>query len=209
MTATPRRTQAERREGTIAALVDATVEALGEVGYARTTTNEIARRAGVSQGGLFRHFDSRLDVILAAADAVRARQFVDFRAGLAALGEFDVAAVVRLLRRATRAPVNAAWYELLVAARTDPDLRARLAPLAHRYHREIVEMGRVLPIAAAMPPEELDTIVLSIVHLLDGEALTATVHVDTAREDRRVAQLVRILAGERLFDRESGDAGQA
>ncbi|AWB90967.1 TetR/AcrR family transcriptional regulator [Aeromicrobium chenweiae] len=208
MTATPRRTQAERREGTIAAIVDAAVEALGEVGYARTTTTEIARRAGVSQGGLFRHFDSRLDVILAAADAVRARQFVDFRAGLGALTEFDVAAVVRLLRRATRAPVNAAWYELLVAARTDPDLRARLSLLADRYHREIIEMGRALPIAAEMPSDELDTIVIGIVHMLDGEALTATVHVDTAREDLRVIQLVRILAGEPLFDRESGDGAQ-
>ncbi|MRJ75404.1 TetR family transcriptional regulator [Aeromicrobium sp. SMF47] len=208
MTATPRRTQAERREGTIAAVVDATVEALGEVGYARTTTAEIARRAGVSQGGLFRHFDSRLDVILAAADAVRARQFVDFRAGLAQLEEFDVAAVVRLLRRATRAPVNAAWYELLVAARADVDLRDRLAPLADRYHREIIELGRALPIAAAMPAEQLDAIVIGIVHMLDGEALIATVHVDTAREDVRVEQLVRILAGEPLFDRESGDGAQ-
>lgn len=201
MTVAPRRTQAERREATIAAVVDATVEALGEVGYARTTTNEIARRAGISQGGLFRHFESRLDVIVAAADAVRARQFVDFRAGLAALEEFDVAAVVRLLRRATRAPVNAAWYELLVAARTDDDLRVRLVPMAERFHREIVELGRALPIAATMPTDDLDTIVLGIVHMLDGEALVATVHPHPEQEDRRVEQLVRILANQPPFPR--------
>ncbi len=199
MTTAPRRTQAERRESTIAAVVDAAVTALGEVGYARTTTNEIARRAGVSQGGLFRHFESRLDVILAAADGVRARQFDDFRAGLGSIGEFDVAEVVRLLRRATRAPINAAWYELLVAARTDTELRQRLEPLAQRYHQEIIELGRALPIAHSMTPVELDTIVLGIVHMLDGEALTATVFPHPEQEDVRVEQLVRILAGQPLF----------
>ncbi|NRQ49287.1 TetR/AcrR family transcriptional regulator [Aeromicrobium stalagmiti] len=209
MTATPRRTQAERREGTIAAIVDAAVAALGEVGYARTTTAEIARRAGVSQGGLFRHFESRLDVIFAAADAVRARQFDDFREGLGALTQFDVAATVRLLRRATRAPINAAWYELLVAARTDAELQARLAPLADRYHREIIEMGRALPIAASMPPDELDTLVIGIVYMLDGEALTASVHVDARQEDARVEQVVRILAGEPAFEGESSAPRQA
>jgi AcrR family transcriptional regulator len=183
----------------MAAVVDAAVAALGEVGYARTTTNEIARRAGVSQGGLFRHFESRLDVILAAADAVRARQFVDFRTGLEAMSSFDVAEVVRLLRRATRAPINAAWYELLVAARTDAQLRERLEPLAQRYHEEIIELGRALPIASSIPPEELDTIVLGIVHMLDGEALTAPVHSHPEQEDIRVEQLVRMLAGEPVF----------
>lgn len=208
MTTAPRRTQSQRREATISALVDAAVAALGEVGYARTTTNEIARRAGVSQGGLFRHFESRLDVILAAADAVRARQFVDFRAGLVSMSDFEVAEVVRLLRRATRAPINAAWYELLVAARTDAELRQRLEPLAERYHEEIIELGRALPIAASMPTVELDTIVLGIVHMLDGEALTATVFPHPEQEDVRVEQLVRILAGQPLFQRESGAPGQ-
>ncbi len=183
----------------MAAVVDAAVAALGEVGYARTTTNEIARRAGVSQGGLFRHFESRLDVILAAADAVRARQFVDFRTGLDSMTSFDVAEVVHLLRRATRAPINAAWYELLVAARTDAELRQRLEPLAQRYHEEIIELGRALPIAASIQSEELDTIVLGIVHMLDGEALTATVHPHPEQEDIRVEQLVRMLAGEPVF----------
>ncbi len=199
MTATPRRTQAERREGTIAAVVDATVESLGEVGYAKTTTAEIARRARVSQGGLFRHFDSRLDVVVAAADAVRARQFDVFREGLGSLEVFDLGEVVRLLRRATRAPINAAWYELVVAARTDAALRERLEPLAQRYHREIIEMGRALPIAGTMADDELDTIVLGIVHMLDGEALMATVHAHPEQEDVRVDQLVRILSGQPLF----------
>ena len=198
-TTTPRRTQAQRREGTIAALVEATVVSLAEVGYARTTTGEISRRAGVSQGGMFRHFDSRLDLIVAAADEVRARQFDDFRAGLSTLTEVTVEECLRLLRRATRAPMNAAWYELLGAARTDADLREHLRPMAQRYHREIIEIGHALPIADLMPTDELDTIILSVVHMLDGEALMSSVLVHPEQEDLRLEQLVRVLAGRPLF----------
>ena len=181
------------------AVVDAAVEALGEVGYARTTTAEIARRAGVSQGGLFRHFGSRLDVILAAADRIRSRQLVDFGEGLTSLDDADLADVVRRLRRATRAPINAAWYELVVAARADRELRDVLQPLAERYHHDILELGRALPVAGRMSPLELDTIVLGIVHMLDGEALMASVHAHPEQEDVRVDQLVRLLAGQTLY----------
>ncbi|AXT86270.1 TetR/AcrR family transcriptional regulator [Aeromicrobium sp. A1-2] len=204
--AATRRTQTERREATIAALVVAAAESLAELGYARTSTIEIARRAGVSQGGLFRHFESRLDLILAAADEVRSRQFDDFRLGLAALDEFSVSACLTLLRRATRAPMNAAWYELLVAARTDADLRQRLTPLAERYHREIIEIGHALPIAESMPSDELDTMILGVVHMLDGEAITSVVLAHPEHEDLRLEQLVRILAGQRLFDSESAES---
>jgi AcrR family transcriptional regulator len=189
----------------MSAVVDATVEALGEIGYTRTTTAEISRRSGVSQGGVFRHFDTRMDVIVAAADRVRARQFDGFRAGLAGQDGVDLAGVVQLLRRATRAPMNAAWYELVVAARTDADLRDRLEPLAQRYHREIIDIGRTLPFAAHLSAIELDTIVLGIVHMLDGEALMATVHAHPEQEDVRVEQLVRLLSGEPLFDRASAE----
>jgi AcrR family transcriptional regulator len=180
--------------------VDATVASLCERGYARTTTAEISRRSGVSQGGLFRHFGSRIELVLAAADEVRARQFVGFRAALEQLDEITLEECLRLLRAACRAPVNAAWYELLVAARTDPDLREALAPLAARYHAEILAMGRSLPVAAAIPEREVDTLLLGIVHLLDGEALVAAVHAHPEQEDQRIAQLVRVLAGEPVWD---------
>lgn len=195
MAAPSRPTQAQRREATIAKLVDATVECLGELGHARTTTAEISRRTGISAGGLFRHFPTRLDLVLAAADAVRARQFAAFGAGLQALEEVTVQECLVLLRRACRAPMNAAWYELLVAARHDEGLRAGLVPLLERYHREICELGRTLPVAQLIPEDELDTLLLTVVHLLDGEAVTAVVLDHPEQEDRRITQLVRLIAG--------------
>ena len=60
-----RRTQGERSAATVAKLIQATIEAIVEVGYAGASTREICDRAGISQGGLFRHFPTRRDLIVA------------------------------------------------------------------------------------------------------------------------------------------------
>src|SRR5215813_6778413 len=74
-----RRTQRQRREATIAKLLDATIDALIDVGYTRASIREICLRAGVSDGGLFRHFQSRLDLIVAAADHIAERELENIR----------------------------------------------------------------------------------------------------------------------------------
>ncbi|MGN5236713.1 TetR/AcrR family transcriptional regulator [Rhodococcus sp. SJ-3] len=198
-----RRTQQQRREETIGRILDATITSLAELGYASTTIGEICSRSGVSSGGVFRHFPTRLDVMVAAADEVRSRQLVSFRAGLELLGDAGadpvgieaVRACLILLRKATRAPINAAWYELLGAARTDVRLREHLAPMAARYHAAIAEFARSLPIAERFEPAEFDMILFSLVHLFDGEALVATVHPQPEQEDPRVEFLAQLLVG--------------
>src|SRR5690349_24160598 len=60
------RTQQQRREETRRALLDAAVESLIEVGFARTTTLEVQRRAEVSRGALLHHFPSRAELLVAA-----------------------------------------------------------------------------------------------------------------------------------------------
>jgi AcrR family transcriptional regulator len=189
----PARTQKERREATIGKLLDATVESLCEVGYARTTVNEVCTRAGVSPGGLFRHFPSRLDLIVAAADEVRRRQFAAFREGLGELDAGSIQDCLRLLRAACRAPINAVWYELVAVARTDAALRALLSPMAARYHREIAEFARTLPVTEHISPALLDTLLFTAVHALDGEALVAVVHPQPDQEELRLQLLERLL----------------
>lgn len=194
-----RRTQQERREQTIGRILDATIASLAELGYTATTIGEVRRRSGVSSGGVFRHFPTRLDLMIAAADAVRERQFANFQAGLAALGDERADAVesvrvcLELLRTACRAPMNAAWYELLGAACTDAALRDHLAPMAERYHAQIVDFGRSLPVAARFPSDVFDTLLLSLVHMFDGEALASTVHPQPELEERRIDLVARML----------------
>ena len=51
-----RRTQAQRVAETRGRLLDATVECLAEIGYARMTTGDVAERAGMSRGAqLYKH----------------------------------------------------------------------------------------------------------------------------------------------------------
>jgi AcrR family transcriptional regulator len=60
-----RRTQAERTAATRERIVRAVVESIAEIGFQRTTANEITRRAGVTWGAVQHHFGGK-DGILSA-----------------------------------------------------------------------------------------------------------------------------------------------
>src|SRR4051812_37931807 len=79
------RTQQQRREETRRALLDAAVQSLIEVGFARTTTLEVQRRADVSRGALLHHFPSKAELLVAAVDhlaEMRAREMKSFASQL-------------------------------------------------------------------------------------------------------------------------------
>lgn len=67
-----RRTQAERRESTRAALVAAARELFATKGYAGAGREEIVERAGVTRGALQHHFGTKEDLFLAVFEAVEA-----------------------------------------------------------------------------------------------------------------------------------------
>jgi AcrR family transcriptional regulator len=175
----PRRTQQERREQTIARVVDATIDALCELGYTRTSVSEIGARSGVSQGGMFRHFETRLDIVVAAAAEVARRQLSTFGELLAGT-DGSLRTILELTRSATRAPINAAWHELLSAARTDAELRARMDALITGYYAEIIALARTQPALDRVPADVLEPLVLMVIHAFDGEALASVVHPQPA-----------------------------
>jgi AcrR family transcriptional regulator len=130
----PRRTQAERRATTRAAILDAAIECLVEEGYADTTTRRIAERAGVTPGALQHHFTSKAELLSEAVRHVRGK----FAQEMFAKGPPDAPTVdersEQLLDRMWElhmGPLFHASTELLVAARTDPELRATLAEVQH------------------------------------------------------------------------------
>src|SRR3954447_6623807 len=94
-----RRTQAERVAETRARLLDATVDCLAEIGYARMTTADVAARAGMSRGAQLYHFQSKADLVATAVEHLLDRlhaQFLDAVAELPA-GPDRGPAVVDLL----------------------------------------------------------------------------------------------------------------
>ncbi len=129
-----RRTQAERRDATRTALLDAAMECLVEEGYANTTTRRIAERAGVTPGALQHHFASKAELLSEAVRHIRSK----FSQKMLSQGPPDApsadARSEQLLDRmweVHRGPMFYAYIELLVAARTDPELRATLADVQH------------------------------------------------------------------------------
>lgn len=63
-----RQTQADRSAATRRRILDAVVACVEEEGFARTTSQRIARRAGVSVGAVQHHFMSKADILRAVLE---------------------------------------------------------------------------------------------------------------------------------------------
>jgi AcrR family transcriptional regulator len=137
-TITVRRTQAQRRDGTRTALLDATVGCLVDLGFAATTTTQVTRRAGVSIGALLHHFPNKAELLVGAVRHVLQRRQDEFRAAMAALDPAAdrVEASIDLLWSAYAGPTFVAWLELWVAARTDADLAAAMVAVDEEFLRQ-------------------------------------------------------------------------
>lgn len=184
----PRRTQRERREATVGKLVDATIDAISQVGYARASVQEICRRAGVSHGGLFRHFDTRLDLIVTVTEEVCRRQIANFVERIRPVSEEDTdfLVVLQALRAASRSDLNLVWFELLIAARTDEELKLRLAPTIDQYSRDIYTTALNIPAIARQPEDIRQAAVFSGVHFFDGETFVNAVYPRPDLDDKRL-----------------------
>jgi AcrR family transcriptional regulator len=195
-TSTQRRTQAQRREGTIGALLEATVTCLTERGYAATSTAAVCAEAGVSQGALFRHFPTRQALLVATAEHVATRNVAAFRVTTegAAVGTIDdVADVLTHLRAAVLSPTNQTWRELLVAARADADLRKALRPARESLQTQMLDAAADLW-GDRLPADDLAPVLSVVVNMLDGLAFSALDPDPAAAPGRTVERALRLLA---------------
>src|SRR6476661_3033188 len=117
------RTQEERSAETRAKLLDATVECLFELGYARTTTTEIADRAGVSRGAQLHHYPTKAELVSAAMEHLFDEREREFRRAIENIppGPGRAERAVDLLWSIVSGRTFFAWLELVVAARTDDE----------------------------------------------------------------------------------------
>jgi AcrR family transcriptional regulator len=120
-----RRTQAERRDETRTALLEATIESLVTYGYAQTTTGRIAELAGVSRGAQIPYFATRAELV-GAALAHLADERVKAAHERFSQGPVSISEALDLLWEEHRGPIFTAALELWVASRTDPGLRKKL-----------------------------------------------------------------------------------
>jgi len=167
-----RRTQAERRAHTRELLLEATVRCLETVGYAHTTTTEVCRLAGVSQGALFKHFPTKAALMSGTAAYLFAGLIADYRRRFSRLpdGRGRLAAAIDLLWALFETPRMHAAFELYVAARTEPDLARSLKPVADEHHENLHALARDLFPTAGRAPR-FDALVDLIIGAFQGTAL--------------------------------------
>jgi AcrR family transcriptional regulator len=193
------RTQQQRREETIARLLDASIATIVEVGYARASAAVIARCAQVSDGALFRHFATMGDFMAATAHEVMRRQLDLFTKRVAEIPADKPAmeAALTILRDVTGNSTNTVMYELLVAARTDEKLRATLQDVLTEYAANIYEIARALPGADQFPEENFAALVAIMTNTFDGAALVRAVMPQPEIEAKRIQVLAALLGGAR------------
>ncbi|MFC9998545.1 TetR family transcriptional regulator [Nocardia sp. NPDC127526] len=139
-------TQRERREATIAKLLDASIATIDEIGYARASVKIISARAGLSYGALFRHFPTMSDFMAATAREAVRRQAETvaerFRGVAAEAGGTDLDRGLDALREVAGTPAHNAILELTMAARTDPFLRAAMQQTMVDHGLIMIELTR-------------------------------------------------------------------
>lgn len=135
-----RRTQAERRATTRAALLDAALACLIEEGYASLTTRNVAERAGVSQGTQMHYFPTRAAFVAEAVRHVAFKLAAEMREQDTLQPRSDRRRLELMLDRTWEihtGPVFQATMELWVAARTDPEIRAAMEEVSRDVTRMI------------------------------------------------------------------------
>ncbi|HEY5922271.1 MAG TPA: helix-turn-helix domain-containing protein [Kofleriaceae bacterium] len=174
------RTQQQRRDETRRALLDAAVESLIEVGFARTTTLEVQRRADASRGALLHHFPSKTELLVAAIDhlaEMRARELKMFAAQLPD-GRARTDAVLELLWQCFTGTFFQVSMELRTAARTDPELRPVLITAERALRDRIFAQAKTLFGKDVSEHPGLERALDFTLQFMIGAAMTAVLHKD-------------------------------
>ena len=189
------RTQQQRREETVGRLLDACIDTIIEVGYARASAAVITKRAGVSVGALFRHFETMGDFMAATASEVLRRQLEWITKQVAEIPPEapGLETVLMILRDVTSGPRNVVLYELLIAARTDAKLKATLQDELGDYADKIIEAARTLPGAEQFPQDKFPVIVGLLANVFDGAAVVQGIVPVPELDEHRIPMLMELL----------------
>lgn len=118
-------------------ILDAALECFYDIGYARTTTEQVADRAGVSRGAMLHHFPSRFDLIRSAIEHLNGQRLANFERTELRINRnaehTRVAEGIDAYWRQLNSRPFVVFHELQVAARTDAELRKILLPAIREF----------------------------------------------------------------------------
>lgn len=138
--------QQTKSQLTRSTILDAAVSVIYDLGYANTTTEAVARRAGVSRGAMLHHFPNRQQLIEATVLhlneqrlAMFAREETEVQRG----AEYSrVEEGIDTLWRQLNTPNFIVFQELKMASRTDSQLSAVLLPALKEFDSRMLDATR-------------------------------------------------------------------
>ena len=137
------RTQAERSDTTRSSLLEAAIKCLHEQGYTATTTQLVAKEAGVSRGRMLHQFPTKVDLMLFVVRAVFDSERPEYKARMAAIKEprEQFLSLAEIVWEVLSRPSGVAVLEIFLGARSDPELAAQLRPLQSKIETESFEFA--------------------------------------------------------------------
>lgn len=163
--------QQSRSVNTRRKLLDATVESIAELGCTGATMDRIVARAGVSRGAQGHHFPTKSLLFQAAMTHMLDGLVEDLRVQTERIRtqRSDPASVFRhLWEEYFSGRLFAVTIELIVASRTDLELREALTPVTERFHRQVDDCFFILNQGSDHSDRKLDSVVRLTMSLLRG-----------------------------------------
>lgn len=131
-----RRTQAERSLETTTSILEATLTCIKDKGLIRTSTTEVASRAGVSRGALLHHFQTKEMLMAEALRLLLLREAADAEciANSVVDQELTVDQFIDFVWQRFSGDLYMVSMEFVNAARTDPMIKEALVPVAQEFN---------------------------------------------------------------------------
>ena len=178
------------------AILTAAVDCFYELGHSNTTTDSIARKAGVSRGAMLHHFPTRFELIKAAVQHLsqqRLSRFAEEESRVNQGAEHTrVGEGIDAFWEQLNSPSFVVFHELKVAARTDKELEKALIPALKDFERAFYEISRQtfpdLALSEAFARGNFLTM-----YLLEGMAAAKLVQGAKVPEEKMLAWLKREL----------------
>ena len=195
-----RRTQQMRSQESRRKLMEATIEVLLERGYAGLTTAQVDERAGVSSGARVHHYRSKLDLVVAAAEFIyeRAAELGQHRAEAASRSAEPIRKFVDdCLTIYFDWPFKAS-VDLVLVARTDPEMMRRIHPVLDGFHRKMRQTWLDALIAAGYEKKQAETDLRLTLNLIRGMALNNIWESDACEYRKLLDEWCTRLAGRHM-----------
>ncbi len=190
---------------TRARLIDATIRCIVKFGYANTTTPQVAAEAGLSRGAMLHHFENGAALIKAAIVELHQKRLRAFRRAVET-NEHETSTMVMTYWRQLQKPTFVAFYELALAARTNPDLARILQPLHIEFREKFNSQAVQLFPEWQNDPVSFNLAMTLSQTMLEGMAINL---LTGAIEEDRIEPMLRLLEQQIRMMRAKGEKDEA